>query len=545
MRAPRGNAAVTFRDRLRVASLRGQVLVVLFSALAGQGLALAVHLVQLDRIGASLATVNEVWLPLTRLAATMDAQAGRGDADRLTASVGEARRIASTGAPADDEDRASLAAARLQIEDIERAGLGPKTADEIHQLSTLADARIAAASARTARAQATALRLSLLLVAALPLLAIVLVWVTRRALSPVERLTDVARRMAAGEAPGPIEIGGADEIATLGRSFANMAEAVAERDRNLQALTLYLRRVLDSIGAGVVVAEQGRVQMANPAARALWGIGDGDPLPAHLRDLPEGRHEELPDGDRYYEIVVRPFDADGRILVGEDVTTRREDRARLARSERLALVGQLMAQITHEVRNPLNAMSLHAELLAEEVLSDDARAMLTTITREIARLEALTERYLDIARQRAPELGPEDPVALAEQVVALQEERLRRAGTRCEVVGQRGAPVEMAGNIARQALLNLVRNAAEAGATSVVVEVSRRPGAVVFAVVDDGPGMTPEVQARVFEPFFSTRARGTGLGLAITRQAVDDAGGKLSVSSTPGAGARFEVELPA
>ena len=77
--------------------------------------------------------------------------------------------------------------------------------------------------------------------------------------------------------------------------------------------------------------------------------------------------EALPFGDRLLNVDLVPFGLRGALIVGEDVTERIRDRERLARSERLALVGQMLAQVTHEVRNPLNAMSLHAEILCDEL----------------------------------------------------------------------------------------------------------------------------------------------------------------------------------
>jgi signal transduction histidine kinase len=240
----------------------------------------------------------------------------------------------------------------------------------------------------------------------------------------------------------------------------------------------------------------------------------------------------------------------GSILVGEDVTERVHHQARLARSERLALVGQMLAQITHEVRNPLNALSLNAELLGEdlEALPDDrrdeARAILGTITAEIRHLERVTEHYLTLARRPAPSLHPEDPAALIGSVVSLLDEELRRAGVTLTVEAAAGPPVDLDAHQLRRALLNVARNAVEAGAKQLTVRVERDEGTLRFVIDDDGAGFSAEEAERAFDPFFSTKATGTGLGLAITRQILEDHGGVVRAEHKA-PGARVVLELPA
>jgi signal transduction histidine kinase len=406
---------------------------------------------QFSRLGAQISAANDVYLPLSRACTRMEGLAERQDRARLLGTAGDARKLATRAQlEATGEERAHLNAVVRQLDDIV-AAKSDTVKDEIQQLSTLADGRISATSARAARAQRQAVRVAVMLAVLAPVLAAVVLWVAGGALRPVERLTAQVRRMAAGEAPVPVQVGGGDEIAALAQAFAQLGTAVEERDRA---------------------------------------------------------------------------------------------RERLQRSERLALVGQLLAQVTHEVRNPLNAVSLHAELLGEEPLTDEARALLATITRELRRLEGVTERYLDLARRRDPELSTEDPVELAQEVVALEDEVLRRAEVAVEVRGPGGVRVEIDGNRVRRALLNLLRNAAEAGAHQIVVEVTLDAAQVAWTVSDDGPGIPPDVLDRLFDPFFTTKARGTGLGLAVTRQGIEDLGGTVTAACPAGGGARFEVRLP-
>ncbi len=533
-------------------TLRGRVLGVVAVAVLANLAALAFEVEQFRRIGGAVETVNEAWLPLARLTARMEAQVERGGDDdaRMEDLLDDARAAVLRGEVLAHtaEELAGLRAAEAQLEDVAAAhGAGGddtgRLLDEVRQLGALAEARVAALSQNAANAQQRAVRVSLILAALGVPLGAVLLWLTGTALRPVRTLTQQVRRLEAGERPGPVDTGGDDEVGALARAFDAMARAVDERDQQVRAASAQLRQVLDSLNVAVALVEGGRVRVANPAATALWALSEGLPLPDALRALGEGRQERVV-VERTEDVFVAPFGDSGRILVGEDVTDRLRDRERLVRSERLALVGQLLAQVTHEVRNPLNAMSLHAELLADELRGAEQAALVATVVDEIRRLEAVTERYLDLARRRAPELVAEDPVAMVRSVVALEEERLRRLSVTVEVDAPPCGEVEFDGNVLRRALLNLLRNAAEAGAHRVVVQVRRGGGQVEFVVRDDGPGMEPATAGRVFEPFYSTKARGTGLGLAVTRQGIEDLGGQILVESAVGEGTTFRIRVP-
>jgi two-component system NtrC family sensor kinase len=291
--------------------------------------------------------------------------------------------------------------------------------------------------------------------------------------------------------------------------------------------------------------------MANPAARSAWEVEEGSALPEALQGLEPGRHSAHPIGELRFDVQLVPFGPRGRLVVGEDITERLRTQERLERSERLALIGQMMAQVTHEVRNPLNAISLNAELLVEELQelagdsSEEATEILAIIIREIHRLEQVTEHYLDLARRPAPSIAPEDLRELVRSVCRLEEPAFSKAGTalrlRCP---DAPVPVEADGNQLRRALLNLLRNALQSGAEGVNVTLETHRGLARLTVSDDGMGMEPSALERAFDPFFSQRSKGTGLGLAITRQILDDHGGQVHASSSPEQGFTVVLELP-
>jgi len=424
----------------------------------------------------------------------------------------------------------------------------------IEHLSQTVEGRIALLTRLTARAQSTATRVS----GALAVLAIVLsgalTAVALVVLRPVGELTVQVQKLAQGVDAGRIDVRGTDEVTFLAREFNAMAEAVSERDRRLKerakaldALSLRLRGIVDTIRSGLVVVRDGRVSVVNPAAAELWRVNPTDAVPPALRDLPAGRHEGLQLEDRLFDVDVVPFGDGGQLVIGEDVTRRETDRARLARSERLALVGQMLAQITHEVRNPLNAMSLNADILHDELEDPEQRAMMDTISAEIRRLELLTGRYLEMSRGRQPGENDltVDPRALVEGVLDADAAALERAGLQVRVLGARPGPRRLDADCLRRTLRNLLLNAAEAGAGQVDITLRPDDDLLEVAVSDDGPGLVPETLRRAFDPFFTTKAQGTGLGLAISRQELEDIGGTLDATSREGSGSTFHIRLPA
>jgi two-component system, NtrC family, sensor kinase len=235
-----------------------------------------------------------------------------------------------------------------------------------------------------------------------------------------------------------------------------------------------------------------------------------------------------------------------------------EREQRLLRSERLAAIGKIAAQITHEVRNPLSSIGLNAELILEELErskdawgSGEARELVRAIIGEVDRLAAITEQYLRLARLPRPQLEREDLNALVSSLLAFVHEELVGRKVIVETrFCERLPTVPADENQLRQALLNLLRNAAEAmpGGGRITVETGLtddpdRP--VRVSVTDTGSGIATEIRAKIFEPFFSTKQGGTGLGLALTQQIIVEHGGAIDIESEPGEGTRFTVRLPA
>jgi signal transduction histidine kinase len=354
-----------------------------------------------------------------------------------------------------------------------------------------------------------------------------------------------------------VEAVGEDEVGLLARAVNSMADAIASRDRDIQAraselarLGRYLSSVLDSLDDALIVLEDGQVTLANPAA-ARWGVHGPGPLPDVLQAVTgTGRHVLQPGDGSHHAVRSVSFGDRGAVLITSDMTRDVRSRERLARSEQLAMVGQMLGQIAHEVRNPLNALSLNAELLSDELAAldpdgrTDAGPILAIISAEISRLDSLTGRYLELVRQPPPALQGVDVGALLRDVARLAAPTAAAAGCEVDVAVSELPPQLLDGNQLRQATLNVLKNAVQADARKVKLGLEVADAVLRVVVRDDGPGMDEEALHRATEPFFTTKVTGTGLGLSVTRQIVEDHEGSLRLASVPGEGTTVTIELP-
>ena len=222
------------------------------------------------------------------------------------------------------------------------------------------------------------------------------------------------------------------------------------------------------------------------------------------------------------------------------------------RNARLATIGQMAAQIAHEVRNPLNALGLNAELLGDEVGGGnqvEAQELIDAIREEVRRLTDITESYLELGRLPPLKLEASSLGVLVGDLVRFQREELDQAGVTVEAALPANLPnVWIDRAQLRQALLNIVRNATEAlrsaGGGTLRLSAVEDLRAVRLDLTDDGPGMEGELVSRIFDPFFSTKDTGSGLGLPITHQVVAEHGGRIECRSRPNEGTTFSIWLP-
>lgn len=346
-----------------------------------------------------------------------------------------------------------------------------------------------------------------------------------------------------------------DKVARLGdelaRARAEQAQELAAKERLAERLS----QLLESLPGGVIVlGADGVVQECNPAAEALLG----EPLKGKLwRDLafraftprPDDGHDiTLASGRRVNLSTCSLGNQPGQILLLNDVTETRRLQTELAHLERLSAMGRMAAALAHQIRTPLSAALLYAGTLAGQRVDDARRrdygAKLKGV---LGDLEKLVRDMLAFARTGEFAVEELDARDLYQALEPLARRVAEVGGARFAAdFGAAGATVQANQDALGSVLENLVHNAVNAGGEGVGVSLSfaLADGHLEVRVGDDGPGMAPELAARAFEPFVTTRSAGTGLGLAIARSVMRAHGGAITLDTAPGAGARFTLRLP-
>ncbi|MCD6405376.1 MAG: hypothetical protein J7M19_06085 [Planctomycetes bacterium] len=239
-------------------------------------------------------------------------------------------------------------------------------------------------------------------------------------------------------------------------------------------------------------------------------------------------------------------------LVIRYVGRRTKRRLRRQRKRERDLLENLAAGLAHELKNPLGALNLNLELLREKLessggLPDDSRKRLTTIMKETHRLEDVLNNFLRYARRRPPALAPVDIPGLIEDVLVFLNPETLRAGIEVETHFDPDAATCLAdASLLKQAMLNVILNAAEAMPNGglVTITTEHNADAVSIVVTDTGTGVLPEDIPKLFDAYFSAKKGGTGLGLTITKRIIEDHNGTIELESSPGGGTTVTLTLP-
>lgn len=397
---------------------------------------------------------------------------------------------------------------------------------------------------------------------------------------PIQRLGEGMREVAQGNWDYRAPLGGDEEIATLVTSFNQMTAELATIHSELAERHRYIESILENITAGVVSLDaDGMIATVNPAAASMLGVRSEDargrpwdalfqrsdlqPIAEIIERVRSAHHVraeqqvKLAGGPRPVTawVTATALSDDGgaplgMILFVEDVTF-------LLRVERMEAWREVARRIAHEIKNPLTPIQLSAQRLrkryAAELAGREAALFdecTRTIIGQVEQLKRLVNEFSTFARLPALDVAPHDLAVVVEEALVLYREAHREI-----TFALRAEPslplVDIDPDAIKRAMINLLDNAVHAcaetpggGHVTVALTHDTAVGVVRLEVADDGPGMTPDVHARVFEPYFSTKKDGTGLGLAIVSAIVADHHAYIRVRDNPPHGVSVVIEFP-
>jgi len=322
---------------------------------------------------------------------------------------------------------------------------------------------------------------------------------------------------------------------------ADDAERTAER----------LQSLLATLPAGVVVVDDGgRIQEHNRAAEEILGPKlVGQPWQGVVRAALKS--PSTADGDwstrdgRRIALAASAFPEEGtKIVLLTDLTETRALQELVVRNQRLSAIGKMAASLAHQIRTPLTGALLYLSQCRSRRDERDRAKLLEKGIDRLRHLDLLVQDMLVFARG----CGPGERVRIADLFRAVYDAAMAVKPPNAHlVIHGSDVLVELDGNrtALTAALTNLVNNAFESAPDVIVTLKARLRGdRVELTVRDNGPGIAPSLQSRVFEPFFSTRPAGTGLGLAVVKTVAEAHGGDLALHSERGCGTRIDIALP-
>lgn len=251
------------------------------------------------------------------------------------------------------------------------------------------------------------------------------------------------------------------------------------------------------------------------------------------------------------------------VIMERRAEERQRLRERLNRAEHLATLGEMIASVSHEIKNPLGIIHSTAQLLKNRLSDEKQKRLACIITEEASRLNNIVMEFLDFARPKEPQIGPCDVEEILEKVLMALSSQCSSGGIQVErkFLGA-GVPVRADGLLLYRAFYNIMANALQAmektgGTLTVETKLDglngmgsregdgeRRGGSFLVTIKDTGSGIPDSIKDKIFRPFFTTKERGTGLGLAIVRSIIEEHGGEITVESAEGQGTTVTVKIP-
>jgi len=359
-------------------------------------------------------------------------------------------------------------------------------------------------------------------------------------------------------------------------------DLIGHRMRNVEevfsALKDNLAQILGNLQDGILLfTADGRAVLVSEAARRFLGMEQGSILGRHAREIFDrstvlglALSESFEAGTPLTHAEVRTEtgrriqasldfihhgagpgagDRFGALVTLHDLESVEEIESELELSRRMAAIGRLTKGVGHEVKNPINAIVVHLELLKTKLGDASAPAVrhLEVIDAEIHRLDRVVQTLVDFSRPVELQLHEQDLRPIISDVLALAAEELSTHNVTL-VSRMPSAPLvaNVDADLLKQAVLNVIQNGAQAmqqgGTLEVVLEDDRKTG--VLRVADEGPGIPEEIREKIFDLYFTTKSGGSGIGLAMTYRVLQLHHGSVEVQSREGRGTEFLLRIP-
>jgi two-component system sensor histidine kinase HydH len=349
-------------------------------------------------------------------------------------------------------------------------------------------------------------------------------------------------------------------------------------DRSYKEIKTLTGNVLEVMHSAVVaVDEEGRIIMLNRLAEDLFGVKknhainqDYDSIfpddPCLIKKTME-RKRASQDVEAFYKTLSGStrnlligssclFDEQnqfrGAVAVIHDVTELKKYEEEAKKAERLSALGNLAAGVAHEIRNPLNAISITVQRLKSEFEprkdQEEYLSFIQTVLNEIKRLDNIISQFLSLTKAQKLTIIPSDMNKLLDEVISLTEMDARSKNVQVVKNIDKLPQLKIDPDEMKKALLNMMLNGVQAmpegGELKVQSNIDDAKGTVTIRITDTGVGISKENLSTIFQPYFSTKEKGTGIGLSIAYRIISDHKGKIEVESEVGKGSTFIVTLP-
>ncbi|MEE6889652.1 two-component system sensor histidine kinase AtoS [Escherichia coli] len=409
-------------------------------------------------------------------------------------------------------------------------------------------------------------RIIIVLTAGLLISLLLIVLFSRRLSANIDIITDGLSTLAQNIPTRLPQLPG--EMGQISQSVNNLAQALRET-RTLNDL------IIENAADGVIAIDrQGDVTTMNPAAEVITGyqrhelvgqpysmLFDNTQFYSPVLDTLEHGTEHValeisfPGRDRTIEISVTTSrihnthgEMIGALVIFSDLTARKETQRRMAQAERLATLGELMAGVAHEVRNPLTAIRGYVQILRQQTTDQIHQEYLSVVLKEIDSINKVIQQLLDFSRPRHSQWQQVSLNALVEETLVL----VQTAGVQARVdfiseLDNELSPISADRELLKQVLLNILINAVQAISARGKIRIRTwqySDSQQAISIEDTGCGIDLSLQKKIFDPFFTTKASGTGLGLALSQRIINAHQGDIRVTSLPGYGATFTLILP-